>query len=272
MTAHILGTPDPTWPDGISSATRSESPATSPTGRDPVPTDRRFPLTGALLVASSVLAAVGSVILTRFGWPGVLDEPASTALPAFARHAGAIRTGFYLQLVSSLLLIPAAIGVQAALTRGAAARVFTMFGIAGALFQLLGWVRWPVVVPGLAERYLDPAATESTRAATGAAYDLINAYAGAAVGEHLGWLLQAPWALALGVFALAARGVPRWVGWTGLIPAAVWVPLIVPEPFVPALSGDGITAVAFTAYSVWFIWVAVLGVVLAVRRVGPPTL
>lgn len=243
----------------------------------PPPTDDaaevpgRRPLTGVLLIASSALAAIGSLALMRFGWPGVLDEPAAIALPAFAKDETVIRGAFYLQLVSSLLLIPAAIGVQAVLTRGSAAvRVFTTFGIAGAMFQLLGWVRWPVVVPGLAERYLDPAATETTRAATGAAYDVLNAYAGGALGEHLGWLFQGPWALALGVFALTARGVPRWVGWTGLLSAAVWVPLIVPEPFVSALGGNAVTALAFTAYSIWFVWVAVLGIVLITRRVAPP--
>lgn len=201
----------------------------------------------------------------------MLDEPGSVALPAFAQDDTAIRGAFYLQLVSSLLLLPAAIGVQTAITRATpGVRVLTAFGIAGALFQLLGWVRWPVAVPGLAERYLDPAADEASRAATAAAYDVLNAYAGGALGEHLGWLLQAPWALALGVWALAARGVPRWLGWTGLLAAAVWVPLIVPEPFVPALSGDAVAALAFTAYTVWFVWVAVLGVVLATRRVAPP--
>ena len=231
---------------------------------------RRYPLTGAVLVASSALAAVGSLVLTRFGWPGILDQRAAVALPVFAHDATVISAAFYLQLVSSLLMVPAAIGVRAALTRATpAARVFTTFGIAGALFQVLGWVRWPVVVPGLAERYLDPATDPTTRTATGVAYDLLNSYAGGAVGEHLGWLFQGLWALALGVFALRARGVPRWVGWIGLVSAVAWVPLIVLEPFVPAPAGDVVNSIALTTYSIWFIWIAVLGIVLLRRRVAP---
>lgn len=248
-------------------------PSSAPAQGPPQEAVRRFPLTGALLLGSAALAAIASAVLSSvFGWPDVLDEPGTVALPAFSEDASVIRGAFYLQLVSSLLLVPAAIGVQAALTRGTAAvRVFTAFGAAGAIVQLLGWVRWPVVVPGLAERYLDPAADETTRVATAAAYDVLNAYAGAAVGEHLGWLLQGPWALALGVFVLASRGLPRWFGGLGLLFAAIWVALIVPEPFVPALSGDGVTAVAFTAYSLWFTWVGALGVLLVLRRVAPPT-
>lgn len=44
-----------------------------------------------------------------------------------------VRTGFYVFLVSSLVLVPAAIGVQDGLTRGqTGARVVTAFGVLGA--------------------------------------------------------------------------------------------------------------------------------------------
>ena len=89
-----------------------------------------------------------------------------------------------------------------------AARVITTFGIAGALFQVMGWVRWPIAVPGLAERFANPDASEAQRVATAAAYDMLNAYAGGALGEHLGWLFQAPWAIGIGVLALTATGIP----------------------------------------------------------------
>lgn len=234
-------------------------------------TARRRPLTGAFLIGSAVLAAVGSVVLgAAFGWPAVLDEPGTVALPLFAEAEGQIRFGFVLQLLSSLLLVPGAVGVQRALTRGGdVARTLTTFGIAGALFQVLGWVRWPIAVPGLSDRFADPAATESERAATAAAYDVLNAYAGGAVGEHLGWLFQAPWALAVPVFALAARGVPRWFALMGLVTAIIWVPLIVPEPYLTALDGEVVASVAFAAYVAWFVWIAVLGGILIARQVAP---
>jgi hypothetical protein len=230
---------------------------------------RRWPLTGALLVAAAVLAAVGATVLGAvFDWPAVLDEPGRVALPAFSADESAIRAGFYAELLSSLLLVPAAFGVQQALSRGSqAVRVLTTFGVAGALFQILGWVRWPVAVPGLAERFAT--GDETGRAATAAAYDVLNAYAGGAVGEHLGWLFQAPWAVAAGVLALRATGLPRWFGAVGVGSAIAWALLIVPEPYVPVLSGDGVSAVAFALYTVWFVWLAALGVLLAVRRVGP---
>lgn len=234
-------------------------------------TARRWPLTGALLVAVAVLAAIGALVLgAAFNWPAVLDEPGRTALPAFGADESVIRAGFYAELLSSLLLVPAAYGLSQALSRGSqAARVLTTFGVAGALFQILGWVRWPVAVPGLAERFADPAASEAERTATAAAYDVLNAYAGGAVGEHLGWLLQAPWAIAVGVLALTARGVPGWFAGIGLGAAIGWAVLIVPEPYVPVLGGDAVASLAFGVYAGWFVWLATLGVLMALRPVAP---
>lgn len=232
---------------------------------------RRWPLTGSLLIMSAVLAAVGAIVLgSAFDWPAVLDEPGQVALPAFTAEESTIRIGFYAELLSSLLLVPAAFGLQQALSRGSQAmRVLTTFGVAGALFQILGWVRWPVAVPGLAERLADPGADEAQRTATAAAYDVLNAYAGGAVGEHLGWLFQAPWAIAVGVLALRTRSLPRWLAAVGLGSAITWAVLIVPEPYAPILGGDGVSAVAFALYTVWFVWLATLGLFVALRRVGP---
>lgn len=250
----------------------STGPVAVPYGDGHDRTSRR-PLTGAFLVSSALLAATGSVVLgAAFGWPDVLAEPGTVALPLFAAAEAQIRFGFGLQLLSSLLLVPAAIGVQRALTRGGdAVRTLTTFGVVGALFQILGWVRWPIVVPGLSDRFADPAASQSQRAATAAAYDVLNAYAGAAVGEHLGWLFQAPWAIAVPLFALGARGVPRWFSLVGLGSAIVWSVLIVPEPYLAVLEREPAASVAFVAYVAWFVWLAALGGVLAGRRVGPRT-
>lgn len=239
--------------------------------RMPAVEPRRWPLLGGVLMAAALAALVGATLLMAyFGWPDVLEEGGASALRAFAADESLVRGSFYLLLVSSLLLIPAAIGLEQALARpSAAVRTFTVFGVLGAAFQLLGWVRWPVTVPGLAERYADPAADEAARAATVAAYDVLNGYAGAALGEHLGWLLQAPWAVAVPVLALHAAGVPRWFAWIGVVAAAGWAPLVVLQVPWPALA-DGLGAAAGNGlYTVWFVWLGVLGGLVATRRVGP---
>ena len=70
---------------------------------------RRSRVTGGLLIASGVLSIGGYLVLgTQFGGPAVLDEPGTTALDSFVEAQAWVRFGFYLFLLSSLVLIPAA--------------------------------------------------------------------------------------------------------------------------------------------------------------------
>lgn len=70
-------------------------------------------VTGVLLIAAAILAATGAVWLSMvFGWPDILDAPGDEGLAAFIGAASAVRTAFYLMLLSSLLLIPAAIYLE----------------------------------------------------------------------------------------------------------------------------------------------------------------
>ncbi len=230
---------------------------------------RRLPVAGALLAGSGVLSLLGYAILgTQFGWPAVLDEPGTVALDRFVEAEQWVRAGFYVFLVSSLLLVPAALAVQDGLTRGqTAARAITAFGVLGAFAQMLGWVRWPVTVPGLAARWTDPDASEADRAATAAVYDLVNGYAGAALGEHLGWLLQGVWAVGLSLVVLRARGLPRWFAVLGVALASAWGVLV---PVATAFGEPGLEFWSLNVYTVWYLWLLALGVLLVLRRVGPP--
>lgn len=227
---------------------------------------RRLPVTGALLAGSAVLSLVGYAILgTQFGWPAVLDEPATVALDAFVESEQWVRAGFYVFLLSSLILIPAAYGVLDGLTDGRiAARALTTIGVLGAFAQMLGWVRWPLTVPGLADRWTDPAATETDRTATAAAYDLINGYAGGALGEHLGWLLQGIWAVGLSLFVLRARGIPRVFAVVGLVFAGIWAVLV---PVATAFAAPTLEFWSLNVYTAWYLWVLALGAMLVFRRV-----
>jgi hypothetical protein len=227
---------------------------------------RRAQGTGALLVASALLSIGGYLVLaTRFGWPAVLDEPGTTALDAFVAEEAWVRFGFYLFLLSSLVLVPAAIGLRDHLDRvSTAATSVAAFGVLGAFAQMLGWVRWPIAVPGLADAWTDTGATAMQREATAAAYDVLNGYAGGALGEHLGWLLQGIWALGVAALLWRSGHVPRWFAGLGLALAAGWAVT------VPTATAVGLETVEFwglNAYTAWYLWLLALGALL-VRRPG----
>lgn len=222
---------------------------------------RRPAWTGAFLIASAVLSIGGYLVLgTRFGWPAVLDDPAASALDAFVQAQAWVRFGFYLFLLSSLALIPAAVGLHDLLGRHSPGSVsVAALGVLGAFAQMLGWVRWPIAVPGLADAWADPAATATEREATAAAYDVLNGYAGGALGEHLGWLLQGIWAVGVAALLLRSGRVPRWFAVLGLSLAGVWALA------VPTATAVGLGTLEFwglNVYTAWYLWLLALGVLL----------
>ncbi|WP_028049278.1 DUF4386 family protein [Cellulomonas sp. URHD0024] len=226
-------------------------------------TDRR---TAALsLIVSGALAALASVGLSvTFGWPDILDAPATEALPAFAKVAGTVQTLFVLEMAASLILVPGVIALHRLLARSrgtdTALLTVTAFGVVAPVVQSLGWVRWPLVVPALAERYLDPATSAGTQEATAASYDLLNAYAGSALGEHLGWLLQGVWAVGIAILAWRAADVaPAWLRRSLAVVAAAWTVTLIPAGW---FDSDALSALGSSIYSVWYLGLLVLGVAL----------
>lgn len=229
-------------------------------------TAHRRPVTGLLLIAAGLFAAFGAAWLSSaFGWPDILDAPGNEALPSFLAAASAVRTAFYLLLISSLLLIPVAIYLEQ-LVGGPArpgVRVVTAFGVLGGFAQILGWVRWPVTVPHLADAYAT--SDEATRGAISASYDVLNRYAGGALGEHLGWLFQGLWAVGIAILLLRVTGVPRWFTSIGLALSVLWLPMLWGSGLFDA---EWLAPVGSTISAVWYLWLLALGVLVMLRRVG----
>jgi hypothetical protein len=230
-------------------------------------TPHRWPVAGALLIAAALLAGVGSTwLMGVFGWPDVLDAPGTEALPSFLAAESAVRTAFYLLLLSSLLLIPVAIYLEQVVGGPArpGVRVVTAFGVLGGFAQILGWVRWPVTVPHLADAYAS--SDETTRQAISASYDVLNRYAGGALGEHLGWLFQGLWAVGIAILLLRVGGIPRWFTFIGLALSVLWLPMLWGSGLFAA---EWLAPVGSTISAVWYLWLLALGILVVIRKVGP---
>jgi Domain of unknown function (DUF4386) len=221
--------------------------------------------TGALLLGAALLSVVGYVVLgSQFGWPDVLDEPGTVALDAYLAAEPAVRAGFYLMALASLSLLVAAFGLHAVIGRDDAwARAVTAVGALGAFAQMLGWLRWVTAVPVQAELWTQAGADPVARHAVATAYDTLNAYAGATLGEHLGWLLQGIWAVGIGVLLLRTRQVPSWFGTVGLALATGWA-VLVPIGTAADVAWAETLGVA-VLYTVWFVWVGALGLLFLGR-------
>ena len=143
-------------------------------------------------------------------------------------------------------------------------RIATAFGVLAGIMQVIGLIRWVFVVPSLANACTDPAATEASRAAIVIAFNTIHQYAGVAIGEHLGQLFTATWAILVPA-TLFKTSRSQSIAGIG-IAIVMYVGLI--EGFATVISFDPgvfgvLTPVAFIALSLWMI---VLGVSLIIRK------
>jgi hypothetical protein len=205
-------------------------------------------LTAILLITAAVLAnaaftALGSI----FNYPDVLDEPAADVLATFRVHEGAISAWFAVLALSAALLAPIAIGVGR-LSAHRAMRLAVKVGIAAAAVQVVGLLRWPILVPGYA-------ADNDTDA-----YRTAGDILGTAIGETLGYALTAAWT-ALVIAALGRRFAGRWFIVLGGTAAALVAVGVLSPLDLPAIDEAN-----FLGYVLYSLWLITFGVVLLVRE------
>lgn len=229
-------------------------------------TRRSALFTACLLVAGAVAANAAFLgLAAAFDYPDVLQRPADVVLTRFQDGAPAIVTWFLVLAGSAALLGPIAWQVGR-LSPDRAMRVAVWTGVAAAAVQVVGLLRWPLLVPGLADR-LARANDEATRAAVLADFELAHRLLGTLVGETFGYLLTAVWTI-LVLVALGRRFAGGWFVALGSVAAAL-IALGALSPLgVPLVDGAN-----FAGYVLWSGWLVAFAVVLALgsRGLGTPS-
>ena len=109
-------------------------------------------LAAVLMVIAVVLANVAFLGLgSVFNYPDILQESASAILAEFREDQGTIITLFVVLAISAALLAPIAVLVGR-LAPNELGRWSIGVGIAAAVVQVIGLLRWPLIVPFLADR------------------------------------------------------------------------------------------------------------------------
>jgi Domain of unknown function (DUF4386) len=227
-------------------------------------------LTGVLLIAVPLAFNGAFFALGRaFDYPDILRKEPDEILRRFHVGGAGLILRWEALLLSALAMLPLAvllgivIGAPPALTALAIAT-----GVAAALVQALGLVRWPYAVPELARRYVgapDGAAGDATRHAVEVTFATLHRLLGVGIGEHLGYLLTGTWTLLVAASILATSVLPAWPGIIG-IPIGVAL-LIGTLEFVGPNERDGwplAGAIVPIAYIAWSVWLIVLGLLLLV--------
>jgi hypothetical protein len=204
-------------------------------------------VTAVLLILAAVLANVAFTALgSIFNYPDVLNEPARDVLASFRAHESAVSAWFSVLALSAALLAPIAIGVGR-LSSERTMAIAVRLGIAAAVVQVIGLLRWPILVPGFA--------ADGDTGAFRTAGDVL----GTAIGETLGYALTAAWT-ALVIVALGRRFAGRWFVVLGGASAALVAVGVISPLDLPVVDEAN-----FLGYVLWSIWLIAFGTVLLVR-------
>jgi hypothetical protein len=220
---------------------------------------------GTLLVIVPLVFTVCFLLLQQlFEYPDILRQPTAEVLAKFAAGGTPLIAVWYALTLTAVAFVPVTLLVHRVLAERNTPMllwVATAFGLIAGLSQTLGFLRWPFLVPHLAQAYLAPGASEAQRAAAGMVFEAFHRYAGMAVGEHLGYLSTAVWTVLVAVVMLRTAVLPRWLGASGVV-LALGIAAGLAEPAGWELGGT----INALSYLVWALWLIAVGVTLLIRR------
>jgi hypothetical protein len=209
--------------------------------------------TAALLVAAPLLFSAGvSALGAAFDYPAILKRPAAEILAAFRTESGAVTFWFAVLALGAALMIPIAVGVGRLASNGWM-RAAVPVGIAAGVLQVVGLIRWPLLVPGFAAD-----ATSADPAVAAAAVDSFQTahrVMGNLIGETLGYLFTATWTL-LVVAALGRSFAGRWFTALGATAAVLVLTGVLSPLDLPVV--DTANLIGYVLWSIWLIAFAVV--------------
>lgn len=226
--------------------------------------------TAVLLIAVPVAFNLAFFELGRaFDYPNILRQEPDEILRRFAAGGSGLILRWEALLLSALGMLPlvallaVALGAPAALTAAS-----IVVGLAAALVQGLGLVRWPFAVPELARRYVAAEGDDgdATRRSIEVTFATLHRLFGVGIGEHLGYLFTGLWTLLTVASVLSTVVLPGWLGLVG-IPIGIAL-LIGTLEFVGSNEEHGwplAGTIVPIAYIAWSIWLVALGVALLLR-------
>jgi Domain of unknown function (DUF4386) len=205
-------------------------------------------LIGVPLAFNGAFAALAA----RFDYPDVLRKPTREVLARFRAGGTSLQLLWWAFALTALLLAPLVVLFSAALPEADATllSVATTLGVLAAAVQFLGLIRWPFLVPFLAE--------QEDSEAVDLVFQAFNRYLGVAVGEHLGYLLTGAWTTLAGIALLTESGV------LGVVGIVIGPALMICSLEFVGRSGGWTVAEKLTppAYVAWSLWLIATGVVL----------
>ena len=220
-------------------------------------------LTGILIIVVPIAFNITFFLLQRaFEYPDILRKPTDHILRRFKEGGAPLRRLWYAFTFSAVLFTPVPVLVQHVFQPEVPwyLIVGTALGVLAGAVQFLGLIRWPFLVPTLADLYTDPDSSQATRDSVAVVFQAFHRYVGVAIGEHLGYIFTSAWTILLCIAIIATGLVNPLFGWLGIIPAiGLLIGVFEETGFKPA------GAINAISYILWSVWLIALGVALLLR-------
>jgi hypothetical protein len=202
-----------------------------------------------------------SWLIQHFGYDDILREPSTTILHNVRAGGSPLVLAWLAFAVSALLFIPVVYGFRALLAaHGQKDGGASALGVASAIVQAAGLLRWVLVVPALAAMLTDPQSSPATRDATLVVFDAVHRYGGMVMGEMVGQLLLAGWTALVAAQLWRTRAVPRALAGFGLLTIPLWLlgQTELLHGVVPEVPSIEVIPLAFMAWEAWLLAIAVV--------------
>lgn len=173
--------------------------------------------TGEMIFIAVIIMLVSWMgLMNAFEYPDILTKPALEVLTKYYDGGVTLRLLWIGMTMSSVIFIPVILLLHKLLNNEKTPYLFvgTAFGLSGAIFSILGFVRWVFSMNVLANLYhnnpMDAKSIEIT-------FQVINSYAGVSIGEFLGYLTTGIWIIFIGFSILKSGIFHKIAGFLGMI-------------------------------------------------------
>ena len=205
----------------------------------------------ALLLIAVPLAfnAAFARLAARFDYPDVLRKPTAEILTEFTKGGTSLVLTWWAFALTALAMVPLVVLTSRAIGDADpnVLALATTTGVLAALVQFLGLMRWPFLVPYLAQAHAEG------KEGVEVVFQAFHRYLGVAVGEHLGYALTGAWTILLGVALTQTAAVPAAIGIVGIVIGPVLMACSLEFVGTGFKAADKLTPPTYVAWSLWLI-------------------
>lgn len=212
----------------------------------------------AILAHVMALFAGFTILGIVFDFPDVLRRPAPERLDLYAARQPIIQATYWLLAMTGLTQIAIAGFVfRSFRDRDRSTLLFALiFGSFCGILQAMGFIRWAVLIPYLAQQMAAGGASTTIAEAVSLLEGSFNRYAGMALGEHLANVCLGLWTLLTGVALLQEGLADRKLGWAGVALGIVAGALAAEQLGIASAFFATVVDFGFPAWAVWLLVLA----------------